>query len=364
MRICCLLFLLPALVLAVEEQENSLPAEITATSPHPSASPAALPATKPRAPASVEVIPGPTPRPPPSPAVIITATPRPPASPAVLTAATPRVPARADVPGGNHVIAIDAGHSEKHPGAISATGRAEYLFNRDMAELVRAALATDPNIRPFLITSQTEMSLPERSRIAIAKNADLFISIHHDSAQDQYLKTQDVGGRKQNYTDDDRFSGYSVFVSRKNPRYPESFAVARSIGRAMKSNHFKFAEHHEEAVRGENRLILDKETGVYAFDDLVVLKTATMPAVLVECGVIVNREEEKMLRSPDGQASIAAAIVRGIRDYLAKAPSPPVDSPRLPNENSESTPKKYPKPGTPLKFEPVRSSERPPGERK
>jgi N-acetylmuramoyl-L-alanine amidase len=308
MRTCCLFFLLPALVLAVDEKETFLPA--------------------------------------------------------VITPNTLRVQVSADAPDGKHVIAIDAGHSEKHPGAISATGRAEYKFNRDMAERVRAALATDPSIRPFIITSPTEMTLPERSRIAAAKNAQLFISIHHDSAQNQYLKTQDVGGKKQSYTDDDRFSGYSVFVSRKNPRYEESFAVARSIGRAMKSHNLKFAEHHEEAVRGENRLILDKQSGVYAFDDLVVLKTATMPAVLVECGVIVNREEEKLLRTPEGQASIAAAIVRGIRDYLANAPSPPVDSPKLPTENLEPTPKKYPKPGTPLTFDPVRSSARPPGERK
>jgi N-acetylmuramoyl-L-alanine amidase len=305
-----------------------------------------------------------TPRPTAGPVVITAATPRPPASPAVIIAATPRPPASADVPEGNYVIAIDAGHSEKHPGAISATGRAEYLFNRDMAELVRAKLAMPTNVRPFLITSPTEMSLVERSRIATAKNAALFISIHHDSAQDKYLKTQEVGGKKQSYTDDDRFSGYSVFVSRKNPRYEESFAVARSIGRAMKSNGFKFAEHHEEAVRGENRLILDKETGVYAFDDLIVLKTATMPAVLVECGVIVNREEEEMLRSPDGQASIAAAIIRGIMDYLAKAPLPPVDTPKLPIKNAEPTPRNNPKPGTPLKFPPVHSSERPPGERR
>lgn len=362
MRICCLLFLLPALALAVEEQENSLPMEITASSPRPSAGPVVITGASPSASAGPVVITGASPRP--SAGPITAATPRPPASPAIITPATPRAPASVDVPDGNYVIAIDAGHSEKHPGAISATGRAEYLFNRDMAERVRAMLAMPKNIRPFLITSPTEMSLVERSRIATAKNAALFISIHHDSAQDQYLKTQEVGGKKQSYTDDERFSGYSVFVSRKNPRYEESFAVARSIGRAMKSNGFRFAEHHEEAVRGENRLILDKETGVYAFDDLIVLKTATMPAVLVECGVIVNREEEKVLRSPDGQANIAAAIVRGIMDYLTKAPLPPVDSPRLPIRNAEPTPRNDPKPGTPLKFDLVRSSERPPGERK
>lgn len=308
MRTCCLFFLLPVLVLAAEEQEI--------------------------------------------------------APPAVNTGAASRAQAGTDVPHGKHIVAIDVGHSEKHPGAISATGKPEYQFNREMAERVRAALATDRNIRPFIITSTKEMSLAARSRIATEKNADLFISIHHDSAQDKYLKTQEVGGKRQSYTDDIRFSGYSVFVSRKNPRFGESFAVARSIGRAMKSHDFKFAEHHEEAVRGENRLIIDKGAGVYAFDDLVVLKTAAMPAVLVECGVIVNREEEKALRTAERQARIAAAIARGITDYLSNTPLPPVDFPKPPIENSEPAPRIYPKPGTPLKLEPVRSTERPPGERK
>jgi len=98
---------------------------------------------------------------------------------------------------------------------------------------------------------------------------------------------------------------------------------------------------------------------VYAFDDLVVLKTATMPAVLVECGVIVNPKEEEALLTKDRQATITAAIVRGIRDHFAKAPA----SPRAPKDDVviETTspapaPTRYPKPGTPLSPTPSRDN--------
>jgi hypothetical protein len=50
--------------------------------------------------------------------------------------------------------------------------------------------------------------------------------------------------------------------------------------------------HHAEPIKGENRELVNPELGIYRFDDLIVLKSAAMPAALLECGVIVNRSEE------------------------------------------------------------------------
>lgn len=44
----------------------------------------------------------------------------------------------------------------------------------------------------------------------------------------------------------------------------------------------------------EHRPIIDPAKGVYAFDDLLVLNNAKMPAVLLECGVIVNRTRNRI----------------------------------------------------------------------
>lgn len=242
------------------------------------------------------------------------------------------------------IVAIDVGHTRASPGAISATGIPEYEFNLKIAKKLEALLQGTGTIKPFVIVSEKPRTLPERTRIAASRRADLFVSIHHDSAQDKYLEEREAeDGEKQRYTD--KFSGYSIFVSRKNPRYAESLDLARRIGRAMRAD-FKFATHHNEAIPGENRPIVDRDAGVYAFDDLVVLKTAAMPAVLVECGVIVNPAEEKSLLTDKWQATITAALVRGIRDYFAQAPVTPRAEPNVLIETSSPAPTRYPKPGT------------------
>jgi hypothetical protein len=67
---------------------------------------------------------------------------------------------------------------------------------------------------------------------------------------------------------------------------------ARSIGRFNLESKAGFAPtlHH---VARDSRTIINNERGIYAFDDLVVLKTARMPAVLLECGVIVIALKKK-----------------------------------------------------------------------
>jgi N-acetylmuramoyl-L-alanine amidase len=262
-------------------------------------------------------------------------------------------------PGEMRVVAIDVGHTRVSPGAISASGKPEYEFNLVIAEMLERKLNETnrkggTTIKPFVISSDGRRTLVERTRIAASRKADLFVSIHHDSAQDKYLEEREAkDGEKLRYTD--KFSGYSVFVSRKNPRYEESFELARRIGRAMRAN-FKFATHHSEAIPGENRPIIDGDAGVYAFDDLVVLKTASMPAVLVECGVIVNPDEEKSLRTDERQVTITAALVRGIRDYLAQAPVIPRADANVPIETSSPAPTPYPKPGTTVSPRPSRDN--------
>jgi N-acetylmuramoyl-L-alanine amidase len=258
-----------------------------------------------------------------------------------------------------YVVAIDVGHTKTSPGAISVTGQPEYEFNLRIAhrleEMLKAKSPNDPNtIKPFIISSEKPMALPARTKIAASHNADLFVSIHHDSAQDQYLEERQVDGKEQRFTND--YSGYSIFVSRKNLRYDESLDLAKRIGRAMKAASFPFARHHHEKIAGENRPYADEDAGVYAFDDLVVLKTAAMPAVLVECGVIVNPKEEQALLTKERQATIAAAIVRGIRDYLANAPVIPHSERNDVIETTSPAPTRYPKPGTTVSPAPLRDN--------
>ena len=112
-----------------------------------------------------------------------------------------------------------------------------------------------------------------------------------------------------------RIRGLSIFVSQRNPRYEESLRCAKAIGEALAAGE-KPSLYHAEPIAGENRLLLDRRLGVHRFDGLAVLKTATMPAVLVEAGVIVNPDDEARVARPDTIERMARAISDGVHACL------------------------------------------------
>lgn len=231
-------------------------------------------------------------------------------------AATPipyNPPPRTD---GKHVVALDIGHTASQPGCYSATGRGEFLFNRQIVRLVFAELENSARIAPYIINPDgAPISLPMRTQLAARRGAELFLAIHHDSAQDKYLLPWEVNGKQQFYCDD--FHGYGVFVSQKNPQPTRSLRFGTLLGSEMGRAGFEFSQHHSEPVKGENRRIIDKLDGIYQYDDLIVLKSALMPAALLECGVIINREQEKLLSERATQEKIAHAVVTAIEKFFS-----------------------------------------------
>ena len=79
----------------------------------------------------------------------------------------------------------------------------------------------------------------------------------------------------------------------------------------MRKAGFTASRYHADPVLGENRPFADEVNGVHYFDNLAVLKTATIPALLFEAGVIVNRDEEMRMRDPAVRGRIVEAIVSG-----------------------------------------------------
>jgi len=198
-------------------------------------------------------------------------------------------------------IVVDTGHAPNRPGATGASGRVEYLYNLDVSNLVAADLRAAGDRVTQVAANGAEVELGKRSRMA--PTADFFVSIHHDSMQQQYI---DAGRQRE-------FAGFSVFVSERNPKYEQSLRCARAIGEELVAAGEKPSLYHAEPIAGENRPLIDRRLGVHRFDGLAVLKTAPMPAVLVEVGVIVNPDEERRLARPDVIKRVAQAIARGAR---------------------------------------------------
>jgi N-acetylmuramoyl-L-alanine amidase len=215
------------------------------------------------------------------------------------------------------LVAVDVGHFEAEPGATSARGRAELEFNRELAaEIARALEAFGLRVR--VIGADGGMAVLSR-RTAAARDAQLFLSIHHDSVQPHYLEEWVHEGESRKFSD--RFAGFSLFVSRRNPEVERSLACASSIGAELRAAGFLRSLYHAEPIPGESKPFADRANGVHYYDNLVVLHTASQPAVLLEAGVIVNRDEELALREPATRKRIAAAVADGVRRCLPQAAS-------------------------------------------
>ena len=65
------------------------------------------------------------------------------------------------------------------------------------------------------------------------------------------------------------------------------------------------------------RLLVDVRAGVYRYDQLIVLKSTRMPAVLLEAGSIINRDEELVMNSPERQALVGAAVTDAVDGFCA-----------------------------------------------
>jgi N-acetylmuramoyl-L-alanine amidase len=130
---------------------------------------------------------------------------------------------------------LDVGHTAESEGAISARNVAEFVFNLRLAKRIEEKLKAEgfAETRLLLTEGKARRSLVKRVAAANDLPADLLLSIHHDSVPNKFLEDWEFEGKKSRFSD--RFSGYSVFVSRSNPDFKTSLAFAELIGKEMKA---------------------------------------------------------------------------------------------------------------------------------
>lgn len=206
------------------------------------------------------------------------------------------------------LIAIDVGHGGIDGGATSARGRPEFVFNREFAQvLARVLRARGQSVREVNFAGDigSLTARPEQ-----AAGSDFFISIHHDSIGEAWLKPWIWDGSEQTYTEVKR--GYGIFVSAQNPDPETSLRCASSMGAMLRRAGFVPSPWH-----GQKHLVADAENGVWYYDNLVVLYRTTLPAVLFEAGVIKHRDEELELADPERQARMADALATGLAACLS-----------------------------------------------
>jgi len=221
---------------------------------------------------------------------------------------------------------VDVGHGTQAPGAESARGVDEYVFNLRLAREIDKELRAAGFDKTVLLVTPDKPPRGLFKRVARANglNPDLFLSVHHDSVPDRMMETWQVDGHDRHYND--RFPGHSIFVSNGNADRAGSLAFAKLLGLALKQHGLQYTPHYTEKFMGNRRReLLDPRAGVYRYDQLIVLKDTRMPAALMEAGSIVNRSEELLLATPEHQAIMAGAVVEAVDAFcVARANATPV----------------------------------------
>jgi N-acetylmuramoyl-L-alanine amidase len=213
-------------------------------------------------------------------------------------------------------VIVDVGHTEKAPGAISARGIREFVFNLNLAKRIEEKLLAAGFARSVLLITEgrSRQALAERVKRAKALAGDLFLSIHHDSVPDRFLEKWEVEGEERRFSD--RFSGHSIFISHDSSEYAGSLLFARLLGGQLQARGLKYTPHYTNPIMGSRqRRLVDVLTGVYRYDQLIVLRSTEMPAVLLEAGSIINREEELRMGSAEHQALTSAAVADAVTAF-------------------------------------------------
>jgi N-acetylmuramoyl-L-alanine amidase len=215
-------------------------------------------------------------------------------------------------------VVVDVGHTVDVPGAMSARGIAEYAFNLQLARDINRGLLDAGFQQTVLLITATApwRGLVERAARANSMHANLFIAVHHDSVPDNLKQNWEYAGLKNQFNDD--YPGYAIFISNENADPAGSLQFGSLLGRELESRGLHYTPHYTLALMGHRRHILvDAEAGVYRYDQLIVLRQTRMPAVLLEAGSVVNRQEELELGTPERRSLTSAAIVAAVENFCA-----------------------------------------------
>jgi N-acetylmuramoyl-L-alanine amidase len=216
------------------------------------------------------------------------------------------------------VVVIDAGHGGHDPGAQGRDGF-EKDINLAAAKALKARLEKGGKYR-VVLTREDDTYVPLDSRVRIAQHAgaDLFISLHSDSAADTELRGASV------YTLSDKASNRATkFVSRDDWFMKASLTSDRGVQdilfdltqRATKNRSATFANTLVSKIDGKAPLLRRSQRDA----GFMVLLAPDVPAVLLEMGFVSNPDDEASLRDAGQRNRLMGAVAGAIDDYFAQA---------------------------------------------
>jgi len=203
---------------------------------------------------------------------------------------------------GSMVVMLDPGHGGRDNGARSRRNILEKKATLDITRRVASRLRASGVTVRLTRSGDTYISLAERCRQAARQKADLFVSIHLNSAADRSV------------------SGIETFImaapgctGTQTRRIDDNVYNGNMNGPANMLLGFYLHSGLVACTRAEDRGLKRSR--------FQVLRDVTCPAVLVECGFLSNNKEETRMLDPRYRDAVAEGISRGILSYLSRVRS-------------------------------------------
>lgn len=250
--------------------------------------------------------------------------------PAATSSAPGRLP---PVPSGKRdiLIAIDAGHGGKDPGALGPSGEREKDVVLAISRELKQIIDSERGFRAELVrTGDYFIPLGRRPAIARSKGADLFVSIHADAApraaafgasvyalSDRGATSETARWLADRENRSDLIGGAGSVSLDNKDRVLASVLLDLSMTATLSSS----LDVGQKVLSSMGRITpLHKRRVEQA--GFMVLKSPDIPSILVETGFISNPGEARKLSTRSHQQALARSIHSGIRQFFHENPPP------------------------------------------
>lgn len=256
---------------------------------------------------------------------------RPPRGRSGLTVRLPRATRSNDLelptvsgPRGRPLVVIDAGHGGHDPGAISPYGnRREKDATLAIARAIRDELIESGRVRVALTRDDDRfLVLRERYEIARRLGAELFISVHVDSAENREAHGATVYTLSEVASDRES----ARLARRENASDVINGIDLGGEGQDVRSilidltqrETMNISARFANLLRREARPAVPFRSDAHRFAGFAVLKAPDMPSILLETGYLTNEDDSQRVFSRDGQTQMADGIARAIEVHFAR----------------------------------------------
>ena len=213
-----------------------------------------------------------------------------------------------------YTVVIDPGHGGKDPGAIGINGTREKDIALAVGKYLRDELKKDFNV---VMTRDSDefITLTNRSKVSNGIGADLFISVHINSAENSKLNGMEI-----------------FYFSKKSSPYAERIAdFENSVGAKYGEDtgsivqimgEIAYNKNQEKSIKLAENLNKDlsarmrmKDRGIHGAN-FAVLRGISSPGILIELGFIRNPEDHRKMTNKTNQKIMAGKIAEHVRKYF------------------------------------------------